>query len=41
VAKPPLHPGGARRIIGLLLMALFIVIFVIARFHKTIPWGAR
>lgn len=36
-----MHPGGARRIIGVLLIAALIVLYTIARFHKTIPWSAR
>jgi len=36
-----LHPGGAKRILGVLLIAALIMIFTIARFWLSIPWKAR
>jgi hypothetical protein len=36
-----LHPGGSKRILGVLLIAALIMIFTIARFWHSIPWGSR
>jgi hypothetical protein len=36
-----LHPGGAKRILGVLLIAAMIIIFTVARFWHSIPWKAR
>jgi hypothetical protein len=41
VAREDLHPAGARRVIGVLLIAALIVLFTIARYHGSIPWSAR
>ncbi|MFZ0707342.1 MAG: hypothetical protein WAM71_17210, partial [Candidatus Korobacteraceae bacterium] len=30
-----------QKLIGLLLLVLFIVVLVLVRFGKTVPWGAR
>jgi hypothetical protein len=30
-----------QKLLGLLLVVLFILVLVFARFGKTIPWGAR
>jgi len=38
---PRLHPGYARRIYGLVLIALAILLFTILRFWDRIPWSAR
>jgi hypothetical protein len=37
----PLQPGSARRIYGLILIALLILLITIARFWRHIPWSAR
>jgi hypothetical protein len=37
----PIHPGSARRIYGLILIALLILLITIARFWQQIPWSAR
>lgn len=36
-----LHPGGSKRILGLLLIAALIMMFTVARFWHSIPWSAR
>jgi len=38
---PRLHPGYARRIYGLVLIALAILLFTVLRFWDRIPWSAR
>lgn len=51
-AKPPgelteaesqarMRARESRKVIGLLLLALFILALVFLRYGKTIPWGAR
>jgi hypothetical protein len=37
----PIHPGSARRIYGLIVVALLILAITIARFCRHIPWSAR
>jgi hypothetical protein len=37
----PIQPGSARRIYGLILIALLILLITIARFWRQIPWSAR
>lgn len=37
----PIQPGSARRIYGLILIALLILLITIARFWRHIPWSAR
>jgi hypothetical protein len=37
----PIHPGSARRIYGLIVIALLILAITIARFCRHIPWSAR
>jgi len=39
--RKQLHPGGAKRILGVLLIAALIVLFTIARFYHSIPWKMR
>jgi len=34
-------PGTVRRLVGLALLTLLIVIFTIVRFWRHIPWSAR
>jgi hypothetical protein len=41
IVSKQLHPGGAKRIVGVLLVAALILIFTIARFWHSIPWGTR
>ena len=41
VMNRELHPGGAKRILGVLLIAALIMVFTIARFWHSIPWGSR
>ena len=38
---PRLHPGNARRIYGLALIALLILLLTLLRFWERIPWSAR
>jgi hypothetical protein len=35
------HTRESRKVIGLLLLALFILALAFFRYGKTIPWGAR
>jgi hypothetical protein len=37
----PIYPGSARRIYGLIVIALLILAITIARFWRHIPWSAR
>ena len=37
----PIHSGSARRVYGLILIALLILLITIARFWRHIPWSAR
>jgi membrane-associated protease RseP (regulator of RpoE activity) len=37
----PIQPGSTRRIYGLILIALLILLITIARFWRHIPWSAR
>jgi hypothetical protein len=41
IVSKELHPGGAKRIVGVLAIAALIMIFTIARFWHSIPWKAR
>ncbi len=36
-----LHPGGSKRIVGVLLIGLLIMIFTLVRFWHSIPWKVR
>jgi hypothetical protein len=41
VVRKEFHPGGSKRILGVVLIAALIMIFTIARFYHSIPWGSR